>query len=121
MAQSDLVFVVGDLLNAHQCTVQAQMIVPHQITRRKEGASYELVQQMKHFDKRYHLVEEITDVQKNKKAYKVKIRWTGFDDDEDMTWEPIFNIRDDLPDVLQAVSHTAGERNLKREIIDLHF
>lgn len=120
-AKLSLMFIVSDLINAQQLTVQAQIMVPYPVIRRSNSASEGLCQQVEHFDTTYHLVDEIKGVRKRKGSYEVTVKWLGFDDDEDMTWDPIDNIRDDLPGILEDFLYTPKERNLKRKTIDLYF
>lgn len=77
------------------------------------------MQHTEQFGERYHLVDGITGVGKYKGAYEVEIGWTGFDDDDDTSWEPFSTIRDDQPGVFEDLLHTAGKRNLKRDIFDI--
>lgn len=119
--KSPLLFVVEDITNAQHLTVHAQRMVPYPVTKGNERASEELLEQASHYDLTYHLVDEIRGIRKRKGSYEVLIRWMGLNNDDEMTWEPLENIRDDLPGILEDDLYTPGDRNLKREIIDLYF
>lgn len=49
------------------------------------------------------------------------IKWIGFDDDENMTWETLDNICDELSGILEEFLGTPGEGKLKCNIIDLYL
>lgn len=40
---------------------------------------------------------------------------------EDLIWEPLETIRDDVPVILEEFIHTVGVRILKKNIIDHYF
>lgn len=42
-------------------------------------------------------------------------------EDHDQTWDPLSQILDDIPGVLEDFMPTAGSRNMKRNDLDLHF
>lgn len=45
----------------------------------------------------------------------------GFEEGKDGEWEIIAHMMKDMPGILEDVLHTAAQRNLKRETIDLYF
>lgn len=120
-AKSTLVFVVKDINNGSQQTVHAQRMIPYPISRNATMISEELKQQATYYDTNFHLVQEICDIRERRGEFQVLIRWAGLDEDEDRTWEPIRQIRDDLPGVLEDYLHTSGKRNIKRNALDLHY
>lgn len=48
-------------------------------------------------------------------------QWLEFDAGDNVIWEAHEKMREDLPGVLEAFLHTAGDRNMKKEIIDLYL
>lgn len=119
-AKSDLVFTVQDLINETFHVMHGQRLVPYPITKNCTYISEELRFQADHFDKKCHLVEMITGVRKYKGSFEIKIRWTGYDHADDEKWEPISQKNEKIPGILENYLHTAGDRNLKREIINLY-
>lgn len=120
-ARSDLVFVLEDINDARTLTAHAQRLVPYPITTRTKQALLELKQQAADYDTTYHLVDVIKGVRKRGREFEVLVKWLGFDADQDETWEPVGTMKDDLPGMLEDFLHTSGDRNLKRQIIDLYF
>lgn len=49
------------------------------------------------------------------------MKCTSFEDEEDMTGEPLKNICNALPEILEDFLYTRAERNLKRKILNLYF
>ena len=45
----------------------------------------------------------------------VKVQYEGLPDDADYTWEPLRNLTEDLPGMLEDFLHTSGDRKLKRQ------
>lgn len=94
-------------------------MVLHPLTHRNSQESEELRKQAFHYDIAYHLIYEIVAVRKRNGAYELQVKWIGLQAKEDMSWGPLQNIRDDGPGIPEDFLHKSGDRNLKREIIDL--
>lgn len=120
-AKSALVFTVEDLSNAKQQTVHAQRMLPYTISTTTAHISEELIEQAIYYDTTFLLVDEICDIRTRNGEFQFLIRWAGLSEDADRTWEPLSQIRDDIPRVLEDFLHTAGNRNLKRNTLDLYF
>lgn len=78
-------------------------------------------QQAIHQGSTYYLVNIIVGVIKHKEGEELKIKWMYFENDDDTTWELLDNIGDDLPNILEVLLHTLGNRILNREIISIPF
>lgn len=120
-ANSNLVYVVEDLIDAHHFTVHAQRVMPYPITKSAEQTSEELKHQVLHFDPGYHLVDGIVGICNCKVELELLIKWSGLEGDVDRMWEPLNTIQEDVPGVLEDFIHTSGDRNLKRGVLDLYI
>lgn len=69
----DLVFMVEDIINAIQLTVNEQRMIPYRVTRQVAQASTELLEQTTSFDKKYHVLNAITAGRRNKGIYEVGV------------------------------------------------
>lgn len=118
--KSSLLFVVEDINSSHRITAHAQRLVPYPITPTTEQTSKELKQQATYYDMMTQIVDRIKGVRKRKGKYELLVAWMGYEEG-DNTWEPIETMLEDIPGVVEDYMYTAGDRNLKREIIDLYF
>lgn len=84
-ARSDLVFVVENINDSGRHRLHARRVVPYPVKKQSTHPSVELVQQAAHFDKRYHLVETVAGVRKQKGANEIGVRWVGCIIDNDDT------------------------------------
>lgn len=94
-AKSNLVYVVEYLTNAHQQTLHVQKMITYPVTNVWERATEELMHQAEHFDKTYHLIDEVTEMWRRKWSRGVKIRLTGSGIDDEMIQKPLSTVCDD--------------------------
>lgn len=120
-AKSSLVFVVEDIVNANKMVVHAQRMLSYPVSQQGELAFAELVKQADHYDTSYHLVDSIRGIRKKGSEYDVLMKWLGFEKGNDKTWEAHSSVKEDMPGTLEDYLHSAGDRNIKREVIDLYF
>lgn len=119
--ESSSVFVFDDFVNTELTTVHAQRMVPYPATKHNTHMSEELRQQAIQYDASYHLVDKTLGSRKLNGGYELGIKIMDFEDDQDVTQEPLENIRDDLLEVFEKFLGTPGERNKKKAKIDLSF
>lgn len=77
--------------------------------------SEESIQLAECYDMNYHLVTEILGVPKQKDECEGRIERTAFEDDIDMTWEPLPDILDDTTALLKEFLYTPGDGNLSKK------
>lgn len=118
-ATSSLVFLVIDSENLKLKQTHAQRMDPSMARKRYGQPSKKFHKQAFHYNATYHLVDTILGVRNQKGGCQLKIRWMVLEGNEDTTWEPLYNIRDELPGILESVLHTPSNQNLKNEKIDI--
>lgn len=114
-SKSNFVFTVQDITNAEQHKVHTRRTISYAVTQHDAQASDELLDQTAHFDDKYHLLESITGVRRRKETYEVIIRRAEYETTNKDTWEPVDQIRKDMPGVMEEYLHAAGEQNLKKK------
>lgn len=66
------------------------------------------------------IVEGIREKSSNEGEYEVLIEWLDNERGDD-SWEPFETIAEDIAEITEDYLYNAGERNLKRKILDLYF
>lgn len=120
-AKSHLVFEVENLNDGSKLVAHAQRMLPYPAARRGEQASIELKKQAEHYDTQYHLVESICGVRERDDKFEVLVRWLGFEEGNNETWEAFDEMKDDLPGVTEDFLYSAGDRNIKRKFFDSYY
>lgn len=88
-ARPRVVFIVEDLFNNQQLTVHDQRMVIHPVAKFCGGASDEIKSQAVYYNATYNLVDGIRRIRKLNSPFLVRVNWSGFEDDADMTREPV--------------------------------
>lgn len=70
--KSNLLLVAEDIFNAEQLTIHAQWITSYPVSGRQLEASEKLIAQAAHFKNTNHLVEDINDIPKSRREYKIR-------------------------------------------------
>lgn len=120
-AEPGLIFVVENLIhfkNTYQTRAKGRS-VPRDRTssvgvRRINAASWALWLEMS-------IDQKDESCKKYKEMHKTKIGWIWYDDDEEGTWEPIFDISKDMHADLKVYHHATGKQtwNVNSQIIFL--
>lgn len=120
-AKSHLFFDVKDINDECKVAVHAQRMIPYPVARRGKQASVEIRQQAQLYDTKYRLAHSIRVIWKKGREHEVLVKWMGFEQNDNETWEAFGNIKEYLRGVLEEFLHTSGDLNLKTEILDLYF
>lgn len=118
--KSHLLFVVEDINRQYKMIAHAQRLIPYPVTSKQIQASKELQQQAIYYETMTHIVKEIRGVRERDGEYEVLVEWLGCERSDD-TWEPVQVMVEDVPGLVQDYLYTAGERNIKKKILDLYF
>lgn len=108
-------------MNNGQLTVHTHRMVVYLVTKSCENTFNEVKPRAAHYAATYYLVNEICGIRKRIGSFQVRVEWSWFKYDADMTGEQVGSIKEDVVGMLKNFSHTAGDRNLKREVLDLYF
>lgn len=68
-----------------------------------------------------HLVDKLHDVPIRNDVYEICVSRQRWEAIGDRTWEPLTNLREDIPDLEKYFPHTLGKRNLKAKILKLYY
>lgn len=98
-----------DVNDPHKSTVQVQKILPYLLSARKKKPAEKCKQHAAQCDTTYYIVDAITGVRKRWGVYEVRVSGLPFESGDDETWEPLKNMRGDMPDILRDILHTAGD------------
>ena len=126
--ESEWVYECEDLINGKVSLVHANRLKFYADSQL--NVTQELLDTIDHNDRHYNTVSRLLDLRYNraKKCYEVQVSWRGFSHEEP-TWEPIYNMEEDIPDMLRkflesypdkgkvqrALSSLAGVARTERE------
>lgn len=99
----------------------AQETIHYLVTHNNSRVSEELRQQAFYSDATCYRVDNIVGVRKKRGDNELQITWEDFVVNNDVTWKPIENIRDDLKEVLADILHTPSNWNWKCEMTGDRF
>lgn len=114
-------FTVEDITTRQCFTVCAQRIIPYHATRLCEQTLHELKRQSVDCGLTYNLVEPTKNVRKRQVGYEVLEGWVGFEKCKDETWEPMRQMLEGFPRMLEDFLHMTDDRSLKREVLNSYF
>ena len=115
--RSDWVYEVENIIDGKREIVHARRMHLYRADMDGAHATESLKQTAAHLESKYQIAEGIKDIRNENSTIKILIQWEGLPDDMDWTWEPVNQVYDDLPGLLQDFLHTAGKRNLKRRAL----
>lgn len=99
--KSDLVFVVQNIMNAKLETVHARRLLKYRADMDGKPATKKLVQAAAHSTARYQVIKEICGIREEGNELAIQIEWDGLPDTADRTWEPLFQVNEDVPTMLE--------------------
>ena len=96
---SPTVFEVQDLINESLALVHANRLKFYADSQLE--VTEELLRSIDHNDTHYNTVVKLLDLRKNDvtTVFEVRCKWRGFSHEEP-TWEPIVNLQQDIPEML---------------------
>lgn len=112
---------VKNLKDGSKFVRHAQQMLLCPTRRRGEQASFELMRHAKHYDTQYYPDESICGARKGGDRFEVLVRWLGFEDGNNGTWEAFGELKEDLPEVMGDFSYSAVDRNIKQNIFGLYY
>lgn len=120
-ARSDLVYEVENLTRTRNETVHAQRMLHYPAANAEDDVTEELKEHAAFAEGAQFLVKELCDVREREGVFEVLVRWEGWEQVEDATWEPFTVMREDLPDLVWDLLHAAGKRRIKEKILHVHY
>lgn len=65
----------------------------------------------------YQVVEQIREIIESNRQLSIYIYWDGLPDAEDWTWEPLKQVFEDVPELIEEYRTTTKERALKKRAL----
>ena len=84
-----------------------------------EGKEVEssLLKYAEHTETMYQSARALRSIRQTDDSLQALVEWEGLPDSEDLTWEPLLQIYEDLPGLLHDFLYTAGDMTLKRKAL----
>lgn len=88
-----------------------------------DGATVEprLLRASEHNDVLIEVVHAIHGIKEVAGDLQVQLEWSGLPDPAEYTWEPIFQVFEDLPGILEDFLHTSSDRVLKNRALETFY
>ena len=118
-ANSNLVFVVEDLITQKRETVHASRLIRYRGADDGREATDAEIQMSKHLEPSFQLVEGLVDIKSENDKILIQVKWEGLPDYNDLTWEPLENISQDVPEILEEYLKTPNKSNLKAKALQI--
>ena len=120
--KSEWVYEVENILTGKREVVHARRLNHYRADMDGTQLSPSLLKIAQHTEARYQTAEALRDINDYDGELKVHDEWQGLPDDVDMTWEPVNQVHEDMPGLLDDFLHTSGKRSLKRQCLEhLHL
>lgn len=114
-------FKVKDKNNGSKLVTYAQSLLAYPAMRRGEQAPAEPVHQSEQYDTQYHVVEPIRGTRKMEDRHEVLPRLVVFEKNNNEIWEPFNEESADTLSMIKNFLYSAGDCNIKQEILDLYY
>jgi Integrase core domain/Integrase zinc binding domain/Chromo (CHRromatin Organisation MOdifier) domain len=108
---SEYIYEVLDLLTTHQSVVHANRLKFYADSQLDVTES--ILDTAAHNDPHFQTVVKLLNLRFNPDSaqYEVQAQWRGFDYEEP-TWEPMVNLREDIPDMLESFLENHPDRGM---------
>lgn len=113
--KSDLVYEVEDLLKAKQETVHARRLLLYRTDLDGTVVDPKLQRAAEPTETSYQIARGLCNIREKDGTFDVQVEWDGLPDEVDMTWEPMIQVHEDMPELLSDFLKTNGNRKLKRK------
>lgn len=114
-AKTEWVFVVKDLITEKLETVHASRLLLYRADMDGKPVDPALLEVAEHSTTVYEDAKTLRDIRSRGGEIEVQIEWDGLPDQSDLTWEPLRQVHEDLPGLLEDFLASSGQRGLKRK------
>lgn len=112
---SKLVFEVENMITKKREVVHARRLMLYRADMDGEKINDDLISHAEFSETQFETIKELRDLRNQHDSFEVLIEWEGLSDEHDWTWEPINNVAQDIPELLQNFIASPTKRALKRE------
>jgi len=114
--KSALVFEVEDLLNTHKRdVVHSRRLILYRSDMDGKEVDPNLLRAAEHTETVYQDAQALRAIRLKDGRLEIQVEWEGLPDTVDRTWEPLQQVNEDLPQLLENFLQTAGTRKLKED------
>lgn len=113
--KSEWVYEVEDLVKNSVSIIHARRLKLYKASMDGKEVDSAIIEAARTVGAHYETAERIRDIRLHQQGLEVLVEWQGLPDEEDHTWEPLKQIFEDLPGLLEDFLHTSGKRDLKRQ------
>ena len=117
--KSEWVCVVQNILNGKKAAIHTRRLHPYRADMDGAEVSPLLVAAVQHTEAHYQAVEAFREIREVDGVLKVKVECQCLPDEVDMTREPVRQIHEHTPGLLEDYLHSSGERKLKRRALHI--
>ena len=115
---SDWVYEVQNLITNKCETVHARRLCLYRADQDGTEVSPRLLEAADASERRYETAEAIRDIRDGEGGLMLQLEWSGLPDEADRTWEPLHQVHEDLPGLLEDFLLSSGKRALKKRALD---
>ena len=116
---SSSIFVCEDIVTAERLTVHYSRMIFYRGDLDGVQVDERLLKLSEHIGTEYQEVNRLVDIRQSDKRIEVLVQWEGLLEDSDRTWEPLQQLYEDVPDILDNFLQTSSKRELKRRTQDM--
>lgn len=117
--KSQWVYVIEDLASRRTETIHARRLLLYRNALDNTEVEPKLLQFAAHNETQYQDAKGLCDIRQGSTEIELLVEWIGLPDTIDMTWEPLSQVREDLPGVLHDYLFTANKRSLKQKTMSI--
>jgi len=117
--KSDLVFEVENLADGKRETVHARRLQLYRADLDGEEVDPNLQRAAEDTEAVYQGARELRAIREKGNQIQIPVEWDGLPDKVDMTWEPVNQVNEDLPQLLRDFLQTPGMRDLKDKALSM--
>lgn len=118
---TEMVFVVRDLLRTEKPTVHAQKLMLYPVGRSDEEPPNELTEQAEYLNASQGIIKGLRNVCTREGRREIFVSWERRPDMEVRTCEPSATLKKDVPGIVKTFLHTKQKESPKSKILDLFF
>ena len=117
--KSPWVYEVCDLIHGKKETVHAKRLIIYRGDMDGKELDESLLQAAAHLEANYQTVEKMRGIRRRNGSIEIEVEWEGLPDASDFTWEPLDQLHQDVPDLLEEYLKAEGHNRLKKSALDI--
>lgn len=113
--QSPATFEVQELFGNEKKkqVVHARRMILYKSDREDKVVDENIIQYAEYFGTTVEIASAIKNIKSGEEGMMVQVEWSAMPDESDWTWEPIGQVREEFPGMLEDFLENGGHRRLK--------